>query len=122
VSSRLEDARAALLGSGLKERENVVREVIRRNAELPGPPALDCDDYASAELRVLCPKGHFIADVMVLAIDTWVGITLLPEIAFMPTEATHGLCYEEPQNWTDGDVVKLLWGRVRVTCNQPKCK
>jgi hypothetical protein len=117
----LDDARAALLASGLKAREGVVREVIRRDRAQPGPTGPEPRDFASAKVLVRCQRRHFVADVMVLAVDTWPGITILPEIGDA-TEPTHGLRYEMRRNWTSGDPVELLWSRVRASCDQPECK
>jgi hypothetical protein len=119
--SRLDDARAALLTSGLKAREDVVRELIRRDFAQPGPAVPEPGDFASATVRVLCPRGHFVADVTVLAVDTWPGITILPHIEHehAADHSAHGLAYEIPQNWR-GDIEQLST-RVRVSCNQPRC-
>jgi hypothetical protein len=114
--TRLEDARAALLASGLKAREGVIREMIRRDLAQPGPQVPEPSDFAAAEIRVLCPRGHFIADVMVLVVDTWPGVTILPGPKPRPD---NGLRYEVPQNWP-GDIGEL-WSRVRVSCTQSKC-
>jgi hypothetical protein len=115
--TRLDDARNALLASGLKAREAVVREVIRRDLAKPGPPAREPRDFASADIRVQCRWGHFVADVMVLVVDTWAGITILPQIEWA-REPTHGLHLEEPQNWTSGDIPELWAVSERRVTNQ----
>jgi hypothetical protein len=112
--SRLDSARAALLASGRKESEHLVREAICR--DLGADPA----DFASAKVRVECAQGHLVANVTVLAVDIWPGITILPPIEPEHVgDAAYGLAYEIRQNWA-GDIGQFQ-GRVRVTCKVSRC-
>ena len=113
--TRLDNARAALLGCGRQESEDVVREAIRRDL---GPQP---GNFASAKVRVLCPKGHFVANVTVVAVDTWPGITILPciENEHAVDDSAYGLAYEIPQHWA-GDIGQLQ-RRVRATCKVSRC-
>jgi hypothetical protein len=113
--SRLDTARAALLASGLKASEDVVRDTIRRDL---GP---EPGDFASGKVRVLCPRGHFVTNVTVLAVDTWPGITILPRIEneHAVDDSAYGFAYEMPQNWLGG--IEQLSSRVRVSCKVSMC-
>lgn len=112
--TRLDDARAALLACRRDDDPEAVRQAFQRDL---GPPPTT---YSAAKVRVLCSRGHLIANVIALATDTWPGVTLLPEPLPENDSPAWGLAYEIPRNWTDGDVDRLLHGRIRAACK--RCK
>jgi hypothetical protein len=116
--NRLESARSELLKSGVLSAvsEEVVRRAIAEDLD-PEPGQI-----ASADVRVLCPKGHFIANVTVLATDTWPGITLLPPIERTADTPTHGLSVEELRNWTSGQLDELWDSRIGLRCRKTGCQ
>lgn len=107
-----DDARTALLISGLRTADDAALAAI--NYDLGPEPG----DYAAAKIRVICPRGHFVADVAVVVADTWPGIALWPRIEH-GIEPAQGLRYEERQNWSD--LNELLVYRVRASRDQAKC-
>jgi hypothetical protein len=108
--SRLDDARAALLASGLRLPNGLVHDAISRDLGAEPP------DHAWAEIKLECPDGHFVAKVTVLATSTWPGVTLLPELEPESVAAERGLAYEELRTWMSGDPVELSFSRVRAAC------
>lgn len=94
-----------------------MRDAVRRD-----PAATDVTDVAAREVRVLCPRGHFIANVLVIAVDER-GILLRPRGRDKQwfdhdvfNDPNHGFRFDI--NPAKADPPRL---KVRMHCQRPQC-